>query len=161
MALFVGCDLGTLGTKVAVVDDEGTILGAAFEEVELRYPRPGWVEQDFGDIESSAHRTIQTALSKSGRADEVAGVAFSGQMAGVGAIDARHEPATHYDSWLDTRCEPYIKHMSEDAHRITELSGCPPTYSHGPKILWWQRERPDVYRRIRKSPTDSEMPHVS
>ncbi|MGH2787786.1 MAG: xylulokinase [Actinomycetota bacterium] len=148
MALFVGCDLGTLGTKVAVVDYEGTILGSAFEEVELRYPQPGWVEQDFGDIESSAHRTIQTALSKSGRAEEVAGVAFSGQMAGVGGIDSRYEPATHYDSWLDTRCEPYIKHMSEAADRITELSGCPPTYSHGPKILWWQREEPDRFRDV-------------
>jgi xylulokinase len=148
MALFVGCDLGTLGTKAAVVDDEGTILGSAFEEVELRYPQPGWVEQDFGDIESSAHRTIQAAVSESGRAEEVAGVAFSGQMAGVGAIDSRHGPATHYDSWLDTRCEPYIKHMSEAADRVTELSGCPPTYSHGPKILWWQREQPDRFRDV-------------
>lgn len=148
MTLFVGCDLGTLGTKVAVVDDEGTILGSAFEEVELRYPRPGWVEQDFGDIESSAHRTIRKALSESGRANEVAGVAFSGQMAGVGAIDSRHEPVTHYDSWLDTRCEPYIEHMSEAADRITELSGCPPTYSHGPKILWWQREAPGRFRDV-------------
>lgn len=148
MALFVGCDLGTLGTKAAVVDENGTILGECFEEVTLRYPKPGMVEQDFADIESSARRTIRAALERSGRAGEVAGVAFSGQMAGVGGIASDHSPATHYDSWLDTRCEPYIERMAEAAGRITELSGCPPTYSHGPKIMWWQQEAPDRFEDI-------------
>jgi xylulokinase len=148
MPVFVGCDLGTMGTKAAVVDEEGGILGEAFEEVELRYPGPGRVEQDFHDIESSAQRTIKHALLASGRVKDVACVAFSGQMSGIGGIGERFRPATHFDSWLDTRCEPYIVRMSEHADRVTELSGCPPTYSHGPKILWWQHERPDDFARI-------------
>jgi xylulokinase len=148
MPLFVGCDLGTLGTKVAIVDEDGSIVASAFEEVELRYPRPGWVEQDLEDIEASAHRTIGAAVAQTDRVADVAGVAFSGQMAGIGAIDASYRPATHYDSWLDTRCEPYIDEMSRHAERITELSGCPPTYSHGPKILWWQREKPQRFGDI-------------
>jgi xylulokinase len=146
--VFVGCDLGTMGTKAAVVDEAGTLLGEAFEEVQLRYPAPSRVEQDFEEIESSAHRTIQQALGASGRAQDVACVAFSGQMSGIGGIDEQFRPATHFDSWLDTRCEPYIVEMAEHAARVTELSGCPPTYSHGPKILWWQRERPDDFARI-------------
>lgn len=146
----MGCDLGTLGTKAAVVDEEGTIVGSAFEEVQLHYPRPGWVQQDFLDIERSAYRTISRALLESRRPTDVLGIAFSGQMAGIGAIDEHHEPATHYDSWLDTRCEPYILEMNESAERITELSGCPPTYSHGPKILWWQRERPEDFASVKR-----------
>ena len=148
MPVFVGCDLGTLGTNAAVVDDAGRIAGEAFEEVSLDYPRPGWVEQDLLEIESSAHRTIRKALEASGRARDVAGVAFSGQMSGIGAIDEGFRPATHFDSWLDTRCEPYIRRMGEHADRIVRLSGCPPTYSHGPKILWWREERPEDFRRI-------------
>jgi xylulokinase len=148
VAVFVGCDLGTMGTKAAVVDGQGRILGDAFEEVPLRTPRPGWVEQDLGEIEASAHRTIRAALAACGRAGEVAGVAFSGQMSGIGAVDGRFRPAVRFDSWLDTRCGPYIEAMNEHAARVTELSGCPPTYSHGPKILWWRRERPQDFRRI-------------
>ncbi|MGH9243754.1 MAG: xylulokinase [Acidimicrobiales bacterium] len=148
MPVFVGCDLGTMGTKAAVVDEEGRIAGEAFEEVPLRYPRPGWVEQDLLEIEASAHRTIRAALAASRHSDEVAGVAFSGQMSGIGAIDDGFRPATHFDSWLDTRCEPYIRMMEEHADRIVELSGCPPTYSHGPKILWWKHERPEDWRRV-------------
>ena len=150
VSLFVGCDLGTLGTKAAVVDEEGLIVASAFEEVELRYPKPGCVEQDLGDIEASAHRTIRKVVDSSGRANEIAGVAFSGQMSGIGAVDDSFDPATHYDSWLDTRCAPYIREMSEHAERVTQLSGCPPTYSHGPKIMWWKGERPADFRNIAK-----------
>jgi xylulokinase len=146
--VFVGCDLGTMGTKAAVVDEEGRILGEAFEELSLRSPRPGVVEQDLHEIEASAHRTVAAALGASGRRRDVAGAAFSGQMSGIGSIDHRFEPAGPFDSWLDTRCEPDIVAMAEHADRVTELSGCPPTYSHGPKILWRRREHPDEYRRV-------------
>lgn len=155
MSVFVGCDLGTMGTKAVVVDESGEILGDAFEEVELHYPRPGWVEQDLREIEASAHRTVREAVEDSGRSEDVAGIAFSSQMSGIGTIDDDFEPATHYDSWLDTRCEPYIERMAEHGERITELAGCPPTYSHGPKILWWQRERPDDFERIARFLTPS------
>lgn len=148
MPVFVGCDLGTMGSKAAVIAEDGSLLGEAYEEVGLSRPRAGWVEQDPLEIEASAHRVIREAVSASGRARDVAGVAFSGQMSGIGTIDASFAPATHYDSWLDTRCEPYIQRMSEDADRVIALSGCPPTYSHGPKMLWWKRERSDDYRRI-------------
>lgn len=147
MPVFVGCDLGTMGTKAVMVDTEGTILADAFEEVPLRHPHPGRVEQDLAGIEHSAHRTVRAAVERGGRRD-IAAVAFSSQMSGIGSIDASFRPATHYDSWLDTRCAPYIDRMAEHAERVTALSGCPPTYSHGPKILYWQRERPDDFRRI-------------
>jgi xylulokinase len=146
--VFVGCDLGTMGTKAAVVDEDGRILGDHFEEVPLRSPVPGHVEQDLREIEASAHRTIRAALKQSGRTADVAGLAFSGQMSGIGSIDDRFEPATHFDSWLDTRCEPQIVRMQEATDRITQLSGCPPTYSHGPKMLWWRDERPEDFARI-------------
>jgi xylulokinase len=148
VTVFVGCDLGTMGTKVAVVDDEGRLLGQAFEEVPLRSPRPGWVEQDLAEIEASAQRTLRAAFEEAGRPARVAAVAFSGQMSGIGSIDESFEPATRFDSWLDTRCEPYVAALQARAERITALSGCPPTYSHGPKMVWWREEEPEAYARI-------------
>ncbi len=149
MPVFVGCDLGTMGSKAAVVSDAGVILAEAYEEVPMTHPRAGWAEQDSLQIEASAHRVIRQALTASGR-DDVAAVAFSGQMSGIGTIDRHFNPATHYDSWLDARCEPYIEQMREHADQVTAISGCPPTYSHGPKILWWRGQRPEVYAGIAK-----------
>ena len=49
------------------------------------------------------------------------------------------------------RCQPYIELMDREAgDRVTELTGCPPTCDHGPKMLWWKHERPEEYRRIAK-----------
>ncbi|HET7727638.1 MAG TPA: FGGY family carbohydrate kinase [Candidatus Limnocylindrales bacterium] len=148
MVVFVGCDLGTMGTKAAVVDLDGRVLGTAFEEVQIRTPRPGVVEQDLGEIEASAHRTIRRAMELAGDPQEVGGVAFSGQMSGIGGVDEALQPATHFDSWLDARCEPYINALTPHREHITRLSGCPPTYSHGPKLVWWHQERASDLRRV-------------
>ena len=69
-------------------------------------------------------------------------------MSGIGSIDASFRPATRFDSWLDTRCEPYVAGMASLAARITTLSGRPPTYSHAPKMAWWLHERPEDFARI-------------
>src|SRR4030066_1099347 len=41
--------------------------------------------------------------------------------------------------------------MDKDAgDRITQLTGCPPTCDHGPKMLWWKDEQSDIYARTAK-----------
>jgi xylulokinase len=145
----IGVDLGTMGTKAGIVDTEGNLVAEAYEESKLYYPKPGWVEQDMDEIYGSAVRTIRSCMEKSGVApSEVAGIAFDGQMAGIGSVSSAWDSPTGYDSWLDTRCGPYIARLKEHEQDIIALTGGPPTISHGAKILWWMHERPDVFRRI-------------
>ncbi len=147
----VGVDLGTMGTKAAIFDSDGNLLASAYEESVLLYPRPGWVEQDPEDFYSSSVRTIKQCVEKSGiDPAEVAAIAFDGQMAGVGTVDAHWGTPTPYDSWLDARCKPYIEAMKPHSDLVVERSGGPPTYSHGAKVLWWKHERPEVFARINK-----------
>ncbi len=147
----IGVDLGTMGTKAAIFDTGGNLVALAFEESKLLYPKPGWVEQEPEDFYLSSLRTIKECLEKSGvEPGEVAALAFDGQMAGIGTIDDQWQTPTVYDSWLDTRCRPYIDRMREHQDLIIEKTGGPPTYSHGPKILWWKEEQPEVFRKIVK-----------
>lgn len=148
----IGVDMGTAGIKAGIFESDGTLLSESYEESELRRPGPGRVEQDLDSIYSSAVSSIEDIVNRSEvNPKNVAALAFSSQMSGIGAIDSDWEPAMPYDSWLDTRCEPYIFQMEKRAgRRVTELTGCPPTYAHGPKILWWKHEDPDVYERIDK-----------
>jgi xylulokinase len=146
-----GVDLGTMGTKAAIFDAAGTLLASAFEESVLHYPRPGWVEQDPNDFYASSARTIKECVEKSGiDPGDVAAIAFDGQMAGIGAVDADWGTPTPYDSWLDTRCTPYIEGMKRHEDLVIQRTGGPPTYCHGPKILWWKSERPEVFERVSK-----------
>jgi len=82
---------------------------------------------------------------------EIAAIGLDGQMAGVMGIGEDFAAVTPYDSWLDTRCEKYIDILREGGEKAyIRLSGCPVTYAHAPKILWWMHERPDIYKKIAK-----------
>jgi len=147
----IGVDLGTAGTKAAVYDAQGRLLAEADEESKLYHPRPGRVEQDPADIYASALRTIQECLEKGDvQPASVAGIAFDGQMAGIGGVDKAWGTPIPYDSWLDTRCQPYIASMKAHEELIVGRTGGPPTTSHGPKILWWMHEHPEAFARIHK-----------
>ena len=150
-ACVIGIDIGTMGTKTGIYDEAGVLKGEAFEESILIYPKAGWVEQNAEDLYGSAVRTIKAALERSGVAPgDVAALALTGQMAGVSTVDANWGAPTHYDSWLDNRCAPYVAKLKPYANEIFALSGTAPSYNHGPKMLYWKTEHPDVWRRIAK-----------
>lgn len=147
----LGVDVGTAGTKAALYDEAGRRLGEGFRPSRLHQERPGWVRQDPDEMYEETVGAIRACLTAAEvRAEEVAAVALGGQMAGICAVDRDWNPATPYDSWLDNRCGPYIAKMKAHQRRIIELTGGYPTFSHGPKILWWKHERPDVWERIHK-----------
>jgi xylulokinase len=148
----IGIDLGTSSTKAALYQIDGKLISEASVEVPLFYPKPGVVEQENEDFYTSAAKTVRMCIESSGiEPKAIAAIAFDSQMAGVGSIDEDYKPVTRFDSWLDMRCQPYIEWMDKEAgDRITQLTGCPPTCDHGPKMLWWKNNHPDIYRRIAK-----------
>jgi xylulokinase len=150
VAVLLGIDIGTQGTKAAAFDADGTLVAAAFEPSRLRRPKPGVVEEDPARLYASVCRTIKECLA-AGRIKPaaVAGIGIDGQMAGVIGIGADGRHVTPYDSWLDTRCAPLIDRMlAEAGPGITRKTGGPPSFNHGPKQLWWQQERPADFKRI-------------
>lgn len=150
--LLLGIDLGTTATKAALYRLDGTLIAEGRAEVPMTYPEPGHVEQRMKDFyDSAAAATRKCVASSNTDPAAIAALAFDSQMAGLGAIDEKFRPAMPFDSWLDMRCQPYIEELNTNhRQRITELTGCPPTCAHGPKMLWWQHERPVEYGRIAK-----------
>ena len=150
MKALIGVDIGTQGTKTAIFADDGTCLAQAFQPSKLHQPRSGVVEEDPETQFESVCRTIRQCM-KTAKIDKaaVAGIGIDGQMAGVIGVDKDGRNVTPYDSWLDTRCAPYIQQMEQAAgERIVRQAGCSPSFNHGPKKLWWMHERKSVYRTI-------------
>jgi xylulokinase len=148
----IGVDLGTSGTKAALYTVGGTLVAQACQEVPIYYPKPGVVEQENNDFYRTASETVRCCILQSGiDPRDVAAIAFDSQMAGIGSVDEEYRPATRFDSWLDMRCKPFIEWMDQEAgDRVVQLTGCPPTCDHGPKMLWWKNERPQEYRKVTK-----------
>jgi xylulokinase len=71
-------------------------------------------------------------------------------MAGIIGVNQEGRHVTPYDSWLDTRCAPYIEEMKQQAgDEILTRTGCFPSFNHGPKILWWKSERKEIFKQIK------------
>ncbi|MEM6281696.1 MAG: FGGY family carbohydrate kinase [Chloroflexota bacterium] len=148
----IGVDLGTSSTKAGLYRTDGSLVAEAVAEVPILYPKSGVVEQENEDFYQTASETVRTVIEQSGiEPRDIAAIAFDSQMAGVGSINEDFKPATRFDSWLDMRCEPYIDYLSKNHRdRITELTGCAPTCDHGPKMMWWKNERPELYANVAK-----------
>ncbi len=150
MKALIGVDIGTQGTKAALFSDDGKRLAQAFRPSRLHQPRPGVVEEDPENQYESVCRAIRQCL-KTAKVDRaaVSAIGIVGQMAGVIGVGKDGRNVTPYDSWLDTRCAPYIRQMEQAAgERIVARAGGPPSFNHGPKKLWWMHERKGVYRNI-------------
>jgi xylulokinase len=148
--LLLGIDVGTGATKAALYDAEGRLRGNASVPTRLHRGGPGTVEQDPTEMEQEVHAAIRAALADArATGNDVAALALDGQMAGVMFVDDAGSAIGPFDSWLDTRCDPDVAALRPHAQRIVARCGGYPTYSAGPKLLWWLRERPEEMRRAR------------
>ncbi len=147
----IGIDVGTQGTKGILVSEQGEQLATGFRPSQVHRPGPGVVEEDPEQQFASVCAVVKECLERSSTEPaSVVGVAVAGQMAGIIGIGQDGRNVTPYDSWLDTRCGRYIAKMETEAgEAIVRSAGCPPSFNHGPKILWWMHERPEIFREIK------------
>lgn len=152
MQYIIGIDIGTQGTKGKLFDENMQAVSTAFENSNLISPAPGVTWQVPEEIFTSVINVIRELVEKSRvNVNDIGAIGIDSQMAGIMGIGENGEAVTPYDSWLDNRCSAYVEQMCRRAgDRVTEITGGPVTYTHGPKILWWKNEHPDVYKKIEK-----------
>lgn len=126
----VGIDIGTQGTKAALFNREGKCLAEAFRKSDLLQPSPGVVEEDPEMQVFSVCETINMCVEKAQiTPNSLAGIGIDGQMAGILGVGEDGRNVTPYDSWLDTRCAPYIKEMEQEAgYDVLSKAGAPPSF---------------------------------
>lgn len=139
----LGVDLGTSAAKAGIFTLDGVQHGEGTSAIELRRLGQGHVEQDLdGFYDAFVAATRQALETSRFPVDRIGGMAVAGQMAGVGIVDADHRPLAPFDSWLDSRCGSVVQDITEEfGDRIAATSGCAPTLSIGPKMVWWLRNK--------------------
>lgn len=143
-------DLGTTGNKATLYDQEGRLVGAAFQAYDTEYAQAGWAEQNPNDWWEAVCRSTRQLLSETGvRPDDIACITFSGQMMGAVPLDRDARPLRNAIIWADQRALDQERWISErlafeDVYQITgHRLGA--SYSLA-KILWLRDNQPDVYR---------------
>lgn len=147
-------DLGTTSNKATLFDDEGRLVASTFSGYETAHPQPTWAEQNPDDWWRAVINATRELLSKSRVApQDIAVIAFSGQMMGCLPVDAAGNPLRSCIIWADQRAVAQAARLDErvSEERVYRITGhrISPTYSAS-KIVWVRDNEPDVFARAHK-----------
>ncbi|XVV10121.1 FGGY family carbohydrate kinase [Actinoplanes sp. CA-131856] len=135
--LTLAIDQGTSSTKCLLVSSEGEVVASGSAPVPIRYPRPGWVEQDATEILDSVLTAAARCLDGID-SSAVTAVGLSTQRESALIWD-RHtgEPRGPVLGWQDQRAVGVCDKLRGDEARIRAISGLPldPMFSAA-KLRW-------------------------
>ena len=148
--LLLGVDVGTSSTKGVLARPDGEVVAIAQRDHDLSLPRPGWAEHDADKVWWRDFVSVCKELL--GKADDgIAAVCASGIGACLLPADESGSPlrpAILYG--IDTRAEEEIEELNGRYGREELLRRCGSvltTQAVGPKLLWLQRNEPEVWER--------------
>jgi xylulokinase len=153
--LLLGIDIGTAGSKGVLVSPDGKIVARSERGHELSLPRPGWAEHDPETIWWADTLAISRELAAAAQTlGHIVGVCISGIGPCLLPADADGRPlrmAIMYG--IDTRADCEIEDLTQRYGRDAILQRCGSALSSqavGPKMLWLQRNEPEVWARTRR-----------
>jgi xylulokinase len=149
VAVLVGVDVGTSGTRALAVTTDGELVAEATRPHELLTPRPGWTEQHPAEWWQACKGVLADVAAAAG--DQIVGLGVTGQMHGSVFLDSAGSVIRPALLWNDQRtadeCDEITARVG--AERLLELAGNPAlTGFQAPKVLWLARHEPDAYARV-------------
>jgi xylulokinase len=153
MGLLLGIDLSTTGAKALLIDDEARVLSSATTPLTLSTPHPLWSEQAPEDWWNATTSSVMQALAAADASGEsVAAVGLTGQMHGLVLLDDDGNVLRPAILWNDQRCGTECDEIRARVgrERLVQITGNDAlTGFTAPKILWVEKNEPEIYSRIR------------
>jgi glycerol kinase len=151
--MILAIDQGTTGTTCLVFDGEGRIAGRAYSEFEQRFPRPGWVEHDAGEIWEVTRGVAAQAIAAAGvEGRDLDAIGIANQRETVVAWDhATGEPIHNALVWQDRRTAERCAELRAAGHEplVRQRTGLVlDPYFSGTKIEWLLRNVEGAERAV-------------
>ncbi|MCC8181028.1 MAG: xylulokinase [Planctomycetes bacterium] len=149
--MLIGVDIGTSGTKAALLRPDGGIVATHHEEYGISTPKPGWAEQ-------SPEMWMEKALLCIGKvadgyAGDVKGVSFSGQMHGIVLVDTAMRPVRDAIIWADCRSGDAIREIyrviGEERFRAITLNRVAAGYGLA-SLMWLKMHEPETLAKANR-----------
>ncbi len=146
---YLGVDVGTTATRVSLLGEDGTLLGAATSSYASRRGPGGAVEQD-PVAWTAALRDALGALELA--KDPPSAIGLCGQTPTVVVVDAAGTPVRPALTWQDTRADAEAEELAARFGPPEPLVGTalPWSASNIPaKLMWLARHEPETRARAR------------
>lgn len=148
MGLLLGIDIGTTGTKVALVDPRRGLLAVRSRPTALASPHDGWAEAVTGQWWDNVCRLVPEVLAVAGRScDDVDAVATTGMVPAV-LVQGTSGPLRAAILQNDARAVAELATMAPELADVdlVGLTGSPLSQqSVAPTLRWLARHEPQVW----------------
>lgn len=160
MKTFLGIDIGTQSTRLALVDPHGVVRASYSEAYPLHTPRHGWAEQDPETWWGVICRGIPAVKAQAGvQPHDILAIAVDSQMHATIPIDRAGSLLSQaVQLWCDKRGSGLVEQFQALPHaqQAAALAGSPPVGAWmGFKIQWLKIHQPALYERAWKFLTAS------
>lgn len=149
MALYLGIDMGTSSIKACLVDEEGNILRRAKRKSSILNPGAGLYEVDAEATWWKNVCAICRELCALYPASSIRALCVSSVCGSFVPVDASFRPVHNAVLYgIDRRSEALLAPLNAryGADFLRERLGAPfSTHAILPKILWFKREKPEIY----------------
>lgn len=152
MSYTLGIDIGTSGAKIVAVGRSGAIAAETTQTYPLHHPHPGWSEQHPEDWWTAVKKGLRELFLQVDPG-HIVGVAVSGQMHGLIALDESGAPLMPAILWNDQRSAAEADALNREPGKdalIKRTGNIAYAGFTAPKILWLKKHRPDIYESAAK-----------
>ncbi len=151
MNCYLGVDMGTSSMKASLIGENGAILWQDSRPAGILNPREGFFEVDSTRVWWENFLSLCAGVNAAGFAGDVAGVCVSSVCATFVPVDENFSPLCNAVLYgIDRRAAAIADELNERYGRdflVERLGGLFSTQSVLPKLIWFSRERPDIYEK--------------
>lgn len=148
MPFLLGIDQGTTQTTAVIIDEQGVMVAKHSVQLPVRFPQPGWVEQEPWAI----LETVQAAVAPLLARYAIAAVGFDNQGETFLLWDAKSgQPLTPAIVWQDKRAAALCEQLTTtvDSQWLQQKTGLVlDTYFSAPKLRVLLEQDPELRRLV-------------
>ena len=150
MALYIGVDIGTSGTKSLIMDEHGVILAESTAGYPVQMPKPLWTQQDPEVWWQAVKKTIKAVVKSSkAKKSDIKAIGLSGQMHGSVFLNKKGNVIRPALLWNDQRTAAECQEITSKAggrEALIHMVANPAlTGFTAPKLLWLRNREPKNY----------------
>jgi len=143
VSFVIGCDIGTQSTKGILVSDDGCVRAVASAPHRVRFPAPGWAEQDQSEWTGALSEVLTQLTAQA--TGPISHIGVDAQVDGVVATDKELNPLHPAIIWMDRRATSFADLIKSKigADRVFSITGLNCDATHAASKMMWLLEQLD------------------